>query len=169
MITTKRGDGGETDCGGKRVSKDNLLVETIGEIDELQAILELIGQNPSVSTKVETPPLDKGGLIDDLSKIMGELGSGKKCLISNPPAGRAGFQFSIEKMEKEIEKNKIYLNKFVVFKKKKARELNWARTVCRRVERRIVALSKKQIVEKEILKYFNRLSDYLFTMALNNN
>ena len=61
MITTKRGDSGQTDCGGKRVDKDDLLVETLGEIDELQAVLELINQNPSVPIKVGTPPLDKGG------------------------------------------------------------------------------------------------------------
>lgn len=148
MITTKRGDSGQTDCGGKRVSKDNLLVETIGEIDELQAVLEMIGNDKDI--------------IKDLGVIMGELGSNKKCLMSN-------FEFLINTMEKEIEKNKICLDKFVVFKKKKARELNWARTVCRRVERRVVALSKTQKIDKEILRYFNRLSDYLFMKAIINN
>lgn len=169
MITTKRGDGGMTDCGGRRISKDNLLVETIGEIDELQAVLELVNQNPTVLAKVGTPPLDKGGIIKDLRVIMGELGTGKKFSISNPPVGRAGFQFLINKMDKEIEKNKINLNKFIIFKTKKAKELNWARTVCRRVEREIVSLSKQQTIDKDILKYFNRLSDYLYVLALKNN
>ena len=154
-ITTKRGDKGETDCGDKRVGKDNLLVEAIGEIDELQAILELVGGDKKI--------------IKDLGMIMGGLGAGKKFSIVPPGAdfvSLRNFQFSIEKMEEEIEKNKINLDKFVIFKTKKAKEMNWARTVCRRVERRVVSLSKKQKIDENILKYFNRLSDYLFVLAL---
>ena len=147
-ITTKRGDKGQTDCGGKRMSKNNLLVETIGEIDELQSVLEMVDGDKEI--------------IRDLGVIMGDLGTGKKYSIFN-------FQFSIEKMEEEIEKNKINLNKFIIFKKKKAKEMNWARTVARRVERRVVTLSKKQKIDENILKYFNRLSDYLFVIILKNN
>ena len=135
MITTKTGDEGQTTCGGKRVDKDDLLVEVIGEIDELQAILELIGGVEDV--------------VNDLSGIMGEIGNNK-----------------VFKMEEKIAESSLDLNKFVVFKSKKAKEMNWARTVCRRVERRMVALSKKQVVDKNILKYFNRLSDYLFIKAV---
>ena len=43
--------------------------------------------------------------------------------------------------------------------------LHLARTVCRRVERRIIALLQEVAVEKEIIMYFNRLSDLLFTMS----
>ncbi len=147
MITTKRGDGGKTDCGGKRVSKDSLLVETIGEIDELQAILELVGRDKKV--------------IKDLGVIMGELGgidSGFKIQESR-----------IKQFEEEIGKSDKKLAKFIIFKTKKARELNWARTVCRRVERRVVTLSKTKKIDEEVLRYFNRLSDYLFVLALKNN
>ena len=79
-ITTKRGDKGQTDCGGKRMSKNNLLVETIGEIDELQSVLEMVDGDKEI--------------IRDLGVIMGDLGTGKKYSIFN-------FQFSIEKMEEE--------------------------------------------------------------------
>ncbi len=148
MITTKTGDQGKTTCANQIVDKDDILVETIGEIDELQAVLEVIGGDKEI--------------IRDLGVIMGDLGTNKKFSIFN-------FQFSIEKMEEEIEKNKINLNKFIIFKKKKAKEFNWARTVARRVERRVVTLSKKQKIDENILKYFNRLSDYLFVIALKNN
>lgn len=148
MITTKTGDKGQTSCGNKRVDKDDLLVETIGEIDELQAVLEMINGDKKI--------------IKSLGVIMGILGGDKQSLISN-------FQFLIKTMDKEIKKNKINLDKFIIFKKKKAKEINWGRTICRRVERKVVALSKKQNINKNILKYFNRLSDYLFVLALKNN
>lgn len=148
MITTKTGDMGQTSCGGKRVDKDDLLVETIGEIDEFQAVLEIVGGNKRV--------------IKDLGMIMGVLGGSKQYLTIN-------FQFLIKTMEEEIKKSEISLDKFVIFEKKKAKELNWARTVCRRIERRVVNLSKKQNINKNILRYFNRLSDYLFVLALKNN
>ena len=147
MITTKRGDEGMTDCGQKRVGKDDSLVEAIGQIDELQAVMELIDSD--------------GKVIQDLGVIMGGLGgldSRFKKLDSR-----------IKQMEKEIAKESINIDKFIIFKTKKAKEFNWARTVCRRVERRIISLNKKQTINKDILKYFNRLSDYLFILAIKEN
>lgn len=146
MITTKKGDSGKTYCGGKRVNKDDLLVETIGAIDELQAVLELISGDKK--------------MIKDLGVIMGDLGSNTRFMV---------YYLQIKEFEKEIEKSKIKLSKFIIFKTKKAKELNWARTVCRRVERRVVALSKILIIDENILKYFNRMSDYLFIMAIEAN
>jgi len=145
MITTKKGDNGETSCGNIRVSKDSLLVDTIGEIDELQSILELVG----VEEKI----------INDLSGIMGELG----CEVKFEK-----YNLRIEEMEQETEKMPKIIE-FLKFKNKKALEFNWTRTVCRRVERRVVSLAKKQKVNESILKYFNRLSDYLFFKAVEAN
>lgn len=139
MITTKTGDKGQTTCGNKRVDKDDLLVEVVGSIDELQAVLQMIG----VEEKV----------INALGGIMGELGGGVK----------------FKNYEFKIDSAKQNLDKFVKFKGRKALKLNWARTVCRRVERKIVSLSKKQKVDGNILIYFNRLSDYLFLEAIKQN
>ena len=52
---------------------------------------------------------------------------------------------------------------------KKAREFNLVRTVCRRAERRLVGYGKVGKVDKGILIYINRLSDYLFLKAVLNN
>lgn len=145
-ITTKIGDTGQTNCGNKRVDKDDILVEAIGSIDEFQAILELIKADKKI--------------INDLREIMGEIGNNIKSL---------NYDLRVRELEKEIEKSEIYLNKFVVFKTKEARELNWARTVCRRAERRLVSLNKIEKIDAKILIYFNRLSDYLFVKAVENN
>jgi cob(I)alamin adenosyltransferase len=141
MVTTKTGDKGQTTCGKKRVDKDSLLVEVVGTIDELQSILELIGGEEKI--------------VDDLYQLMGKIGCeseidiGEKVLF---------LEKEIEKMEKELPE----LNKFLNFKNEGALKLNWARTVARRLERNIVKFSKQEKMDDEILKYFNRLSDYLF-------
>lgn len=146
MITTKTGDQGKTTCGNQRVDKDDLLVETIGEIDELESVLELVNMDEEV--------------LSDLRLLMGELGNDSRYKI---------LDSRIEQLEKEIEREKINLEKFLNFKTEKAKELNWTRTVCRRVERRLVSLNKERKIRNEILIYFNRLSDYLFIKAVRNN
>jgi cob(I)alamin adenosyltransferase len=145
MITTKKGDSGKTICGKKKRWKDDLLVEVIGSIDELQAILILTA--------------DCQNIVDDLFAIMGELGAGVKF---------KEIEKNILEMEKKIVKNSN-IEGFVKFSKNKAATFNWARSVCRRVERKVVSLSKKESINNKIIIYFNRLSDYLFIKAIENN
>lgn len=148
VITTKKGDEGQSHFLGKVVNKDSLLLESVGSIDELQAIFELIG----VEEK----------LVNDLMEIMGVLTCGQKINLLE----------KVEFLEKEIakkEKKMPKFNKFLKFKSRKSLELNWARTVCRRVERRIVSLKKEQEVDRSVLVYFNRLSDYLFLKSIEIN
>jgi cob(I)alamin adenosyltransferase len=144
MITTKKGDKGQTTCGNKRVDKDDLLVEVVGTIDELQAILELIGGEAEI--------------VDDLSQIMGVVGCDTKVDMIKKV-------WQLEKKMEKKEKKLPELKQFLRFKNKKALNLNWARTVVRRLERRMVSLNKIQKIEGEVLVYFNRLSDYLFLRA----
>jgi cob(I)alamin adenosyltransferase len=144
MITTKTGDRGQTTCGNKRVDKDSLLVEVIGTIDELQSILELVGGEDLI--------------VDDLSILMGYIGCGSEININEKV-------LFLEKNIKKIENKLPQMTNFLKFKSKKALNLNWARTVTRRLERRIVALDKQEKLNDKILEYFNRLSDYLFLRA----
>jgi len=143
-IKTHKGDDGKSRFLCRIVDKDSPLLEAIGSIDELQAILEMVGGEERV--------------VDDLGKIMGELGTGKEFEI-----------FNLKFLINETEENNFNLDKFVKFKGKKACELNWARTVCRRVERRVVTLNKIQKIDQNILKYFNRLSGYLFVKAIESD
>jgi len=144
MITTKTGDKGQTTCGNKRVNKDSLLVEVVGTIDELQSILELIGEEDKI--------------VDDLSEFMGKIGCNSEINVDQKVLF---LEKNIEKLENELPK----MTKFLRFKNKKALNLNWARTVARRLERRIVTLDNQKKIDGQILEYFNRLSDYLFLKA----
>lgn len=133
MITTKKGDGGISDYFGKRVSKGGKLLDAVGILDELQAVLGLV-------------KLEK--LQKDIYEIMGKKFKEER----------------INELEKEINKieEKIKIeNKFVIFKKEKALKLNWVRTIARRAERRSLIFR-----DKNILIYLNRLSDYIYLLAL---
>lgn len=141
MITTKQGDKGQTTCKNRRVDKDDLVVEVVGNIDELQSILELVGGESEI--------------VEDLSQFMGIIGCESVVDIKNKVLS---LEQKIEKLEKDLP----VLTQFLRFKNKEALNLNWARTVARRLERRIVTLNKKEKLEEEVLVYFNRLSDYLF-------
>lgn len=133
MITTKKGDEGMSEYFGKKVSKGGKIIEAVGTLDELQAILGLV-------------KLDK--LQNDIYEIMGK--KLKKERIKE-------LEKEIEKLDKKIKRE----NKFVIFKKEKALKLNWVRTIVRRAERRAMVFK-----DKNILIYLNRLSDYIYLLAL---
>ena len=146
MITTKTGDGGVSFWKDKNVGKDDILIETIGCLDEVQAIIELVGMDME---KVKT----------DLWGVMGEIAYEKK--YENLEERIAEMENEINTLEKRLPK----LEKFLIFKKERAAKLNWVRTVVRRAERCMVGLSKKQSLNPKLLAYINRLSDYLFMLA----
>lgn len=144
MITTKKGDKGKSHCLGKVVNKDSPLLEVIGSIDELQAILEVIGGEEKV--------------VDDLNQLMGLISCGSEIEVIKK------VSYLEEKIDK-LEKKLSAMVKFLRFKGEKSTKMNLARTVCRRVERRVVTLDRVEELDGEILQYFNRLSDYLFLRA----
>lgn len=133
MITTKRGDGGMSEYFGKRVSKGGKLLDAVGTLDELQAVLGLV-------------KLEK--LQKDIYEIMGKKFKEERIKV---------LEKEIEKLDKKIKRE----NKFVIFKKEKALKLNWVRTIVRRAERRSTVLKNKNI-----LIYLNRLSDFIYLLAL---
>ncbi len=120
-----------------KFDKAGMLLEAIGTIDELMAVL-------TVAEVTE--------VMDDLKAIMSELAVGKK--VKNLEVG-------IRKLEKEADDGEG----FVDFKTEKGKRINWARTVARRAERRVVVLSKRQKIDDKILVYMNRLSSYLFSLG----
>ncbi len=120
----------------------------LGKItDKDSVLLEAVGTLDELQSLVED-----GEIQNDLYQIMGTL----------------TYETGIEKLETrigELEKELKQLNNFLIFKNPEARKLNWIRTVCRRAERRLVTLSKVEKIDKNILIYINRLSDYLFMLA----
>lgn len=156
FVVTKKGDRGMTDVKGGRVGKDSELIEVMGNLDELLAVLGIV--------MTEKTELEKSKIIEainrDLYMMMGQLsGFGKKI----------NWKERIDKMENDISKidrEKDEVKEFLRVGSELDVWLNWARTVCRRCERRLVKYNKGgQEVDLSILKYINRLSDYLFMLA----
>jgi cob(I)alamin adenosyltransferase len=145
-ITTKSGDAGVSYWKDRGVHKDDILIETIGALDEVQAVIGVC-------------KIDLEEVMTDLWGIMGEISYGKKY---------EKLEERISQMEKVIdslEDSLPRLEKFVIFKKEKAAKLNWIRTEVRKAERRMVSLAKKESLNPKLLAYINRLSDYLFMLA----
>ncbi|MCL5970183.1 MAG: cob(I)yrinic acid a,c-diamide adenosyltransferase [Patescibacteria group bacterium] len=164
-IYTKTGDKGvPISYGGKRVSKADLRVEAYGEVDELNSLMGiLISQKSKV--KSQNFKLKFKSELVNVQKDLLTIGS----LLANPILQRNDLQDrakEIESLIDELSKGLSELKNFILPGGGEVGSLlHFARSVCRRAERRIVTLSKKQKIDPSILVYFNRLSDLLFIMA----
>ena len=160
-IYTRYGDKGETvTLGGKSIPKDNPRVAAYGEVDELNALLGVC-----ISFMEEGKTHKALSLIQkELFVIGAELAAGG----AKKPGKTVGLQ-AVSDLEQEIdliEKELTPLHNFILpGGSKTASMLHLARTVCRRAERSVVTLSKKEKVNPQIIVYLNRLSDLLFVMA----
>jgi len=152
-ITTKNGDNGETSLlGGKKVQKNDPLIEAIGTIDELNAAIGI------TLNYVQNNEIKK-----NLEQIQNEL------FILGKDICKENTQLQVEKIEKEIEKLEQELPKQTKFILPQGNlsttHLHLTRTICRRAERKITNCK----VNTEIKKYINRLSDLLFLYARKEN
>ena len=161
-IYTKTGDDGTTALyGGKRVSKHNLRVAAYGTVDELNAYLGLLRD------LVETEDI-KLKLID-IQKSMFIIGSQLASTPKNKSKTPCIVQKDIELLEYDIDvmnKNLSAMTHFVLpGGHPTVSHCHIARSICRRAERKICKLSENEMVDETILKYINRLSDYLFVLS----
>ncbi|MCL5439194.1 MAG: cob(I)yrinic acid a,c-diamide adenosyltransferase [Patescibacteria group bacterium] len=179
-IYTRKGDKGKTSLfGGKCVQKSNSRVEAYGTVDELNSVIGIVitqvqksklppslklrrtskSQNHILKLKNELTEIQK-----DLFEIGTELAD-QKSEVKN----QKQLAERIEKIEKEIDEMAEQLpeiHNFIIPGGGEAGSLlHFCRAICRRAERRVVALSKKEKINKEILIYLNRLSDFLFISA----
>jgi cob(I)alamin adenosyltransferase len=162
-IYTKFGDKGKTSLiGGAIVPKNSPRVEAYGSVDELNATLG-----------VAIAFSDSEGLKSSLLRIQRDLfviGAGLATKGARPkqlPPSR------IEALEKEIDAlwaELPPLNHFILpGGSRTASLLHLARTICRRAERNIIALSQKEAVPPESITYMNRVGDLLFAQARHVN
>jgi cob(I)alamin adenosyltransferase len=166
-IYTKQGDAGQTGLyGGPRVPKDHLKIRSYGTLDELNAVLGVVlAEAASLKGKGADLQARLLRLQSELFQLGAELAtpSGK-----NPGIALIEAQH-IEKLENEIDAMEAELSPLKTFilpgGTALASQLHLARTVSRRGEREIISLHREESLRPEVLKYVNRLSDYLFVCA----
>ncbi|MES2353607.1 MAG: cob(I)yrinic acid a,c-diamide adenosyltransferase [Pseudomonadota bacterium] len=156
-ITTRTGDDGTTGLGdGSRVTKYNLRVETIGEIDELNSAIGVVLVEP-LSDDVRKMLI---AIQHDLFDLGGEICiPGRMALEENH---LARLDTWIAKLTDALPPLKEFIlpggNRAAAF-------AHVARTVCRRAERRLVELAQSEEINQLSQKYLNRLSDLLFQLS----
>jgi cob(I)alamin adenosyltransferase len=162
-IYTKTGDQGTTALfGGKRLSKAELRIDTYGTVDELNSYIGLV-RDQDVNLKRKQVLIEIQDRLFTIGSILAtEPGNVK---VKLPALSESDIEF----LEKEIDAMDAELSpmRFFVLPGGHASvsHCHIARTVCRRTERLTIALSAQEEVQPLVIKYLNRLSDYLFVLC----
>jgi cob(I)alamin adenosyltransferase len=162
-IYTKTGDLGETSLlGGTRVMKSHERVDAYGTIDELNSILGLLRDQPINEHYQQVLLRIQQNLFVAEARIAADP---NLQLTSLPPL----LEEEISLLENEIDEMNKSLEELIHFilpgGYAPSSICHVARTVCRRAERAVIKLSTLSPVEEIIIRYLNRLSDYLFVLA----
>ncbi len=153
-ITTRHGDAGLTDIHGRRISKTDLLMEVLGELDTLMAQIILC------SSLDETYRLDLIQIVEDLTTLCSTL---------------AGYtpdvDFSVHLnwiMEKiaAFEPKEAHFKFVYPYTDTIAAQYNLARTFARTAERKCFRFAEERGMDSNALKYMNRLSDLFFIFMI---
>lgn len=168
-IYTRTGDEGKTGLiDGSRVSKDNLRVSAYGEVDELNAVIGVVrahAHGRALDTLLHHVQRDLFALGAQLADPKAKVGT-RKAKAAFPPSHVRKLERAIDQRDKALPP----LTSFILPGGSPLGSfLHLARTVCRRAERTIVALSHQQEVEPTLIVYLNRLSDLLFVLARHAN
>lgn len=168
-IYTKTGDTGDTSLfNGKRVAKHHLRVESYGNVDELNAFVGLLRD------QLENKPLR--AILLNIQHQLFVIGSN---LAYEPDESKKSEKLAakipvldvleIEKLEKEIDRMDGELPPMTHFilpgGHPAVSSCHIARSVCRRAERGVCKLNETSATDANIIRYLNRLSDYLFVLS----
>jgi cob(I)alamin adenosyltransferase len=162
-IYTKTGDTGDTSLfGGKRVPKSSLRIDAYGTVDELNAQLGVV--------RALRPFAEVDNLLEQIQNQLFVLGADLATPLDVTPANVKRIQQNeIQFLEETIDRLDAQLEPLKSFilpgGSLLTAHLHVARTVCRRAERLVDALGRKEEIEKFPLVYLNRLADLLFIAA----
>lgn len=161
-IYTKKGDSGQTSLiGGDRVPKHHIRIEAYGTVDELNSYIGLLRSfvkdslNPEVLSEIQDRLFTIGSLLASAP--------GSKMIVPDL------HEKDIELLEQKMDTMNAELPELKSFVlpagSAEVAHCHIARCICRRAERLTVQLSEDDAVDPGVLKYLNRLSDYLFVLG----
>ena len=160
-ITTRTGDAGETGLGdGARVGKDSLRIQVLGDVDELNSCLGLL--------LAEKMPADIRKALLRVQQDLFDLG-GEICI----PGHSMITELHVTRVEQWAQLHNAKLKPLKEFilpgGSRAAAAAHLARAICRRAERSLVALGRRDAVSDRARQYLNRLSDLLFVLGRSLN
>ncbi|MGH8372570.1 MAG: cob(I)yrinic acid a,c-diamide adenosyltransferase [Gammaproteobacteria bacterium] len=156
-IYTRTGDDGSTGLGdGTRVPKDGARVEAYGTVDELNSVIGMLLAEKLLPLVGES-----------LTRIQHELFDlGSELCVPGYTAITADHIAWLEQTLDRFNADLPALKEFILPGGSRAAAIcHLARTVCRRAERRSLTLHRESVLNSEVLRYLNRLSDLLFVLA----
>lgn len=162
-IYTKTGDEGMTSLfGGKRVSKAALRIEAYGTLDELNSWIGVLRDQPINGLRKEMLLAVQDRIFTMGSMLAAEPGNTKVKIPTLVDSDVLFLEREIDAMDDALPPMRTFLlpggHPSVSF-------THVARTVCRRAERLVIALSATEPVAPIVIKFLNRLSDYLFVLS----
>lgn len=163
-IYTKTGDKGFTGLiGGRRVSKADLRIDTYGTVDELNAWIGLVRDQPVNSERKVFLKAIQDRLFTTGSELATDPDKAPKRAMP------AIVDNDITQLEQAMDQMDTLLPELRAFVLPGGHEsvsyCHLARTVCRRAERLVISLNEESPVDELVLQYLNRLSDYLFVLS----
>ena len=163
-VYTRRGDEGQTSLvGGQRVSKASVRLESYGTVDELSSHLGLLASMLPEGHDKEMVESVQNNLFNVCTNLATDQSKTPLYPSAHLPEGEiALLEQEVDTIMHELPEAQGFI---LPGGTREAAQAHVCRTVCRRAERRIVALSEEADVSPEVQQYINRLSDYLFVLA----
>ena len=163
-LYTRTGDTGTTSLvDGSRAAKDHPRVDAYGDIDELSSALGLVASAANCPDEIKEEIRHIQNLMFSVGGYLATpVADGQQPTLASLPEETAKIEGWIDSLDERTPK----IRQFVLpGGSELSSRCHLARTICRRAERKIVALGRESFVDPEVARYVNRLSDYLFIAA----
>ena len=162
-IYTLTGDDGTTSLsGGRRVPKTHVRIEAYGTVDELVSWIGLLRSCPENEKRKEVLIFIQEQLMASASALAHDSQNEKSRQVPPDPGCAVRLEAEIDIMQAELPELKSFI---LPGGNITASYCHVSRVVCRRAERYVLRLKEKEEVPEIVLKFLNRLSDYLFVLS----
>lgn len=165
-LYTRTGDTGQTSLvGGERVDKDSERLEAYGCLDEFSSHLGLLASMPRVTEEMRGQLLAIQNELFNTGSYLATAqtpGEPTQCRSLTDGSRIATVEQWIDTLDEQTPKIRAFV---LPGGCEESAQAHVCRTVCRRAERRVISLSRQEYVDPAVIRYLNRLSDYLFAAA----
>lgn len=160
-LYTRTGDAGTTSLvDGSRIGKDSLRVDAYGDVDELSSSLGLVAAAKECPDEIRVEIRHIQNLLFNIGSYLATPNeNGETNFLPDLVSETEKLEGWIDSLDERVPKMQNFI---LPGGSEEASRCHVARTVCRRAERKVIALSREAQVDPTVTTYLNRLSDYLF-------